>query len=403
VSARIGEVLVAAGACNTEQVRDALDGQIIYGARVGTNLLETGAVSEEALGQALAQQHGCPALWGEVVIESQVLDLVRQDVADRLEVVPLRLEGRRLSVLVADPRNLRKLDELSFAVGKEVRPVVAAESRVWELLRRHYGVPRPARGVEAAWSRARPALAAAVAPPAAAEPDLMDEAEFAALYDRTGAAPAGAPAAAAEPEDAFRGRLVTTDEVLAALQQEAEQDADRLAPIPIRITPTSLEPPPLSFDEAVVELAGVQDREAIGRVVLRCARSRFRRAVLLMVRGHVASGWQGLGEGLTPQAVANVRLALDQPGVVQMVVASRAHFLGPLQKTPANVQFLRALGGGAPRNSFAMPILARGQVVNVLYADNGRGQLVDGAAVGDLLIMATKIAQSYDVLLARAR
>ncbi|HEY7726209.1 MAG TPA: hypothetical protein VH880_12795, partial [Anaeromyxobacteraceae bacterium] len=148
---------------------------------------------------------------------------------------------------------------------------------------------------------------------------------------------------------------------------------------------------------------GVQDREAIARIVLRCARSRFRRAVLLTVRGPVASGWEGLGDGLTPQVVAKVLVPADQPGVVQMVVANKAHFLGPLQKTPANVRFLRALGGGAPRNSFAMPILARGQVVNVLYADNGRGQLVDGAAVGELLILATKIAQSYDVLLARAR
>jgi hypothetical protein len=67
------------------------------------------------------------------------------------------------------------------------------------------------------------------------------------------------------------------------------------------------------------------------------------------------------------------------------------------------VRFLRALGGGAPRTSFAMPILARGRVVNVLYADNGRGQLVDGTGVGELLILATKIGQSYEVLLSRAR
>ncbi|HEY7725527.1 MAG TPA: hypothetical protein VH880_09340, partial [Anaeromyxobacteraceae bacterium] len=251
MTARIGEILIAAGACDAEQVRDALDGQIIYGGRVGTNFLEIGAVTEEALAQALAQQHGCPALWGEVLIEPRVLDLVRPEVAERFEAVPLRLEGRRLSVLVADPRNLRKLDELSFALGKEIRPVVAAESRICELLRRHYGLVRPARGVEAAWSRARPAPTPPAAAPAA-EPDLMDEAEFAALYDRAGSAPAraGAPPPA-ESEDAFRGNLVSTDEVLAALQQEAEHDADRIAPIAIRITPLSVEPPPLAFDDAV--------------------------------------------------------------------------------------------------------------------------------------------------------
>jgi prepilin-type processing-associated H-X9-DG protein len=50
-----------------------------------------------------------------------------------------------------------------------------------------------------------------------------------------------------------------------------------------------------------------------------------------------------------------------------------------------------------------MPILARGQVVNVLYADGGRGGHVNPDGVGELLILAAKIAQSYDALLARAR
>jgi hypothetical protein len=101
--------------------------------------------------------------------------------------------------------------------------------------------------------------------------------------------------------------------------------------------------------------------------------------------------------------VARIHASCRQPGVFRTVVESQAHFLGPLQKTDANIRFLRALGGGAPRNSFAMPVLARGEVVNVLYADNGRGQLVDPDGVGELLILATKITRSYDVLLSRAR
>jgi hypothetical protein len=136
---------------------------------------------------------------------------------------------------------------------------------------------------------------------------------------------------------------------------------------------------------------------------LRYARSRFRRALLLTVHGRGADGWEGLGEGLTPQVVARVHVPIDQPGVVRTVVESRSHFLGPLPRTDANIALLRALAGGAPRSAFAMPILARGRVVNVLYADAGRGAYVDPDGVGELLILATKIAQSYDALLARAR
>ena len=158
---------------------------------------------------------------------------------------------------------------------------------------------------------------------------------------------------------------------------------------------------PLSFQEAVAALAGVGDRSAIARVVLRYARSRFRRTLLLTVRGRGADGWEGIGDGLTPSTVARVHVPLDGPGVVRTVVESQSHFLGPLARTEANVRLLRALAGGAPRNAFAMPIVARGRVVNVLYADGGRGGFVNPDAIGELLILASKIAQGYDALLAR--
>jgi hypothetical protein len=124
--------------------------------------------------------------------------------------------------------------------------------------------------------------------------------------------------------------------------------------------------------------------------------------VLLTVHARGADGWEGMGEGLSPQTVARVHVPLGKPGLVQTVVESRSHVLGPMARTDANIQMLRALGGGAPKTSFAMPILARGRVVNVLYADDGRGRMVDPDGVGELLILAAKISQSYDVLLARA-
>jgi hypothetical protein len=248
--------------------------------------------------------------------------------------------------------------------------------------------------------------------------DLMDEAAFNALYEPAASElpPAATAISRPEPEpepappsseaaDAFRRALVSTEEVMNALQVDAWRSmgpgSQRVRP---ELAPGAVpEVPPLSFDEAVRELAGVADRNAIARVVLRCARARLRRAVLLTVRDRFADGWEGLGEGLDWQVVARLRVPLDEPGLFRTVVTSRAHFLGPLQKTAANVRFLRALGGGAPRNAFALPILARGRVVNVLYADEGRGRLVDPDGIADLLILATRIAQSYDVLLSRAR
>ena len=54
-----------------------------------------------------------------------------------------------------------------------------------------------------------------------------------------------------------------------------------------------------------------------------------------------------------------------------------------------------------PKNALLVPILALGRVVNVIYADGGRGAMVDAGGVGELLILATRIAQSYAAMVAR--
>jgi type II secretion system (T2SS) protein E len=434
---RLGAILVAMGACSREQVREALDAQVLLGGRLGTNLLDLGgAVAEEALARALAQQHGVRALHGELVPDPAALALLRPAVADRAGVVPYQVSARRLAVLCPDPRDVRTLDEIAFATGKIVEPIVVPEARLWALLRAHYGADRPLRGIGAAPRTGRPAARGADGGSPDHVPDLMAEADFQALYaDRvacpvpptsppTPTAPPTSPPTptptappppvrperrAAEskrerappPPDPFGGAFVTSDEVLAALQSEARAAAPERAPLPL--APVADTAAPLSYGAAVSLLAGVADRGEIARVVLRFARSRFRRALLLTVHGRGADGWEGIGDGLTPQTVARVHVSLDGPGVVRTVVDTRSHVLGPLQKTEANLALLRALAGGAPKSAFAMPILARGQVVNVLYADAGRGGHVNPDGVGELLILAAKIAQSYDALLARAR
>jgi len=162
------------------------------------------------------------------------------------------------------------------------------------------------------------------------------------------------------------------------------------------------EPSPLSFEDALRFLDGVEARSTIARTVLRHARTRFARAVLFTVHAGEAHGWAGLGAGLTPQAVHAIRIPLGLPGVLETVVTSRSHFLGPLPRTWSNIRLLKGLGGGVPRNALLVPIVARGRVVNVLYGDRGRGELVDAAGLGELLVLAARIAQSYDALAGRA-
>lgn len=456
---RLGDILVKQGACSEDALRDALKNQIIFGGRLGTNLLEIQAVTEEALAKALGRQHGLPCVHGAQRPDPAAVALVPAELADRHEAVPLLVQGRGLAVVVVDPRNLAMLDEIAFATGKAVHPVVAPEARVWVLLREAYGVERHLRGLEVDFAKLKGRIDEARSvppepPPAAPAPDLMDEREFSALYARQlapGAVPAapppapvpaaggppqraapvapGVPApsppapppAAAAPEPPPDEVIELTDliehepwvagepprvspevaaDVLAALDRApGHAPPPRIAP-PARPEP---EPSPLSFAEALRFLEGVDERDAIAKTVLRYARSRFQRAVLLTVHRGAAHGWAGLGERLGPEAVRRIHLGLGQPGILDTVVRAQAHFLGPLPKTESNIRLLKALGGGVPGNALLLPILAMGRVVNLLYVDDGRGATVDAGGVGELLILATRIAKSYDALLGRVR
>ncbi len=398
---RLGELLVRSGVCSRPAVEEALKAQAIFGGRIGTNLLECGAISEERLAHALGERHGVPGLFGELVPEPSALALLRPIDADRLEVVPLRAAGKTLLLLTVDPGNVAALDEVAFATGHHLHPFVVPEARLWRLLNSAYGAFREERGVEG-HQRPGPPPAPMPAPmalrPAAVAhhgeaPDLIDEAEFDALYGRVGVTTPGPFPSPLPPR-------VTPADV-----PPTEAPAHGLLPPEVAATPfwsDEEDASPLGFEAAVRLLAGVEERGAIARAVLRFARSRFQRALLLTVRRGQAHGWVGLGPGVTVDAVRRLRLPLGAEGVVATVVATRSHFLGPLPRTEANVRLLKGLGGGVPKSACLIPILALERVVNVLYVDAGRGELVDPSGLGELLILATRIAQGYDALVRRA-
>jgi hypothetical protein len=428
---RLGEILVRDGACSPELVRQALQNQAIFGGRIGTNLLELGGVREDVLAFALGKKTGAPALYGDLPPDPKALRLLDRRIAERWDVVPYLLADRRLAVLARDPCDLQMLDEVAFATGKNVHAFVVPEARLWRTLNRAYGIDREYRGLDMGRRAPTPPPMAAVrADPAT---DLIDETDFNELYGQIGftvtpgpgalAAAPGAPAStprvstgpAAPPPALTPPPTVDDDVPLLTLDvlEELSDSGGHPPPAALEL-PAALqaqarppgrdapEPSPLSFAEAVRFLEGVGERATIARTVLRYARSRFERAVLFTIRASEAHGWAGLGAGLTPAAVLRLRLPLGVPGVVDTVVTTRAPFIGPLPKTGSNIRLLKALGGGVPKSALLVPVLALGRVVNVLYADAGRGRQVDAGDLGELLILAVRIAQSYDDLAGRA-
>jgi len=202
------------------------------------------------------------------------------------------------------------------------------------------------------------------------------------------------PAIETLPEDAILGEAAPPP----APPPRAAPTGWDAPPLPARTVDVS----PLAFEKALELLKTVQDRDSIARIVLRASRSKAERALLLLVQGNVVLGWDGLGEGLEEGAAARIAVALGAPSAFDLVVKTRSHFLGPLQKTPLNIRFLAQMGKKVPLSSLVVPILHRERVSHVLYLDNGHKKQAP-TDVGEMLILSQRIAQSVEALVVKRK
>src|SRR5713226_9432264 len=202
--AKIGEILISEGHLTQEGLEEALDWQVLYGGRLGTNLMELKLVEEEQLARALGKQMGAEVAWGNIEVDPSMTGLIPQHIADRQEIVPWKLEHRRLKILCCQI-DVANFDQLSSKVGRACVPVVAPEYRIFQLLRAHYQATRqmraldfgvvPEEGLEARRKKKEKEKGNAVE----AAPELIDESAFNDIYNQV-VAGRSAPAAAPQPQ-----------------------------------------------------------------------------------------------------------------------------------------------------------------------------------------------------------
>jgi hypothetical protein len=435
---RLGEILLSRAVCTRGQLATAWEQKVLFGDRLGTNLLATGALDERTLADALAVQHGVHAGHrGVLHVDPDAVARVPGAVAQTHRVVPHHVVDRTLTLLMLDPHDLRAIDEVRFVTGLRIAPVVVCEARMWQLLQTHYGVRVGLRpGVlDGPVARAAPAPA----PVAFSSPaELTSEEEFRDLYGGlhgSGAVVVDSAASASAEAQAWRDALrnhrahrardmgpAGTDEIpILELTEVAPPEHSADAPFgeallsaPDALTSDAgsgsfdvdvdvvdaVDESPLDFAAASALLIQATDRDVIARLVLRAARSRFARAALLTAYEHQFVVWESLGEGMEPERVRGLRVDRAQQTVFSLCADSRAPYVGPVQRFVAHGAWVKATGRKIPRTWAVVPILVRGRCVNLLLVDNGHDSDVEAADVSEVVVLAQQIAASYELLLA---
>lgn len=179
---RLGELLLSRGICTRAQLLEAWEQRVVFGDRLGTNLLAVGAIDERTLAQALGHQLGVHSGHGKVLkVDAAAVKLVPKTIAERRFVVPHHVQDKKLYLLMRDPHDAYAIDDARFAAGLGVIPILVCEARMWSLLERHYGLRPSLRPIPLDGVVLRPRVDEHTSP-AKETPELTSEEDFQALY-----------------------------------------------------------------------------------------------------------------------------------------------------------------------------------------------------------------------------
>lgn len=355
---RLGDLLVKQGLITEPQLEEALRNQEMFGGRLGTNLVELGYVTERVLAKLLSEQLRIPCAEAAEFdrIAPAAIAAVSTEIVEKHKVIPLLLEQRQLRLAMSDPTDLNVVDELAFATGLSVRPVVAPELLIAYAMERYYGIARSTRYLRVAGAA---------------------DAEFQVVQAAGRLAAVGADSGGA-------GVLVERrDEFFDQGRREfAEQRFD--------------------LAQAAKTLVGVQTQDDVLGVARRYLAADFRQALVLVLHGEVLIGWEQSGASIGAKDLRKVAVPLAKSTFFRLVHETRYASVGRAKLSAADQWLFKTVGLGANEDVLCVPLVVNQQLVGMLLGVSPlKGQASDLLASYELL--TKKLSYAFQLLLLRRR
>jgi len=137
-SVRLGDLLISEGLVTPEQLAEALANQRATGRRIGSSLVDIGAIPTSALVTTLSKRlgvKGCVLRHG--LIDPKVAKSIVKEEAERLKALPLFRVRNELTVAMVEPQSLPVQDRLRNLTGCDIRPVLVLEENLAEFQKKY--------------------------------------------------------------------------------------------------------------------------------------------------------------------------------------------------------------------------------------------------------------------------
>lgn len=366
---KLGEMLLKEKLISPEQLDEALKNQTLFGIKLGSSLIELGYITDEQLCTFLSKKLGVPYAPPRALttIPAEVLALVSADIAQKNRVIPIKLDGRRLALAMADPTDFKAIDEVSFVSGCVVVPHIAPDVRITAALSMLYQIRGDIRYLRLAGEVANKRV---LAPRRDAEkkaetiemPMMSDSGELLNI----------------EIPLEFEGFAN-----LPGLEDEQDELFDGVERY--------------SVDRLSLEFASAKNRDQIANVFIKYLGQEFRVGALFIIRNNMAAGWRGIAAEKRLEELENLSILLSKPSVLRDILETRQFAMGSLIQTPENVQLLKALGVGSGTPLLVLPVVMLNKVVAAVVVSADMDAL--GKRLLELQKLVYKASLAFEMLI----
>lgn len=329
MSTRLGETLVRCGALTEHQLKKALEAQLIYGAHLGTCLIELGYVQEQQLGGILARIFGVEYARGELLenIPEDVLGTLPQRIVGKYKVIPFDLDNGLLHVAMVNPKDLHALDEIRFASGKRVEAWVSPEIRILAAMERFYAIPRPQR--------------------------------YIGLYRQSGET---------------SGQMVET--ASGGMINETSSSVRSSGPDFAVPGLQGVKTPEESLALLSDRYCQAESEERLVSLTLDELRRTMPRCLFLAVRETEASIRDARGFDGHNGRLSRIVFSVTKERLFSLLL-DKGHYKGPLPEETRYLSFYKKLQSERPEQILLWPVYCHGRLVGIFYGDSGEGGTIE--------------------------
>ena len=141
---RLGDVMMDEGIITLDQLNQALTKQQETKHKLGETLVELGFASERQIATALSRQLGLELVDpNRVNIRESILNLIKDHtVLKRSLVIPFdfdEYDSRYLKVAMADPMDIKVIDDLTLLTGMQISPCIATSTDILAAIDKYFG------------------------------------------------------------------------------------------------------------------------------------------------------------------------------------------------------------------------------------------------------------------------